>query len=246
MIVIIIGAQRSGTTKLASYFREVLDISGHAEGHIFRLMHHLESGVEQIQKTIPTNAYSINKVGTEQLFRSAYFAFKSNYFEYLKWPMIVYDKTPGIDMIKACKLIARFDSDAKFIHITRSGIGNVESLLRKDKNRTFENACLTWSAVISAFEEIKPLIEHRTLQLTMEELATDPVNVHRSIINYLGVDLEIDSAEINDFFSTTSNSSKLDHVPRSEPNIDDTGWTDEQKRVFTETCGREMTLTGYW
>ncbi|MBW8640473.1 sulfotransferase [Hoeflea sp. WL0058] len=247
MIVFIIGAQRSGTTKVASYFREILGIPGHAESHIFRLMHHLEVGVSEIQRTIPRNAYSLNKVGADRLLRMSYHAYKSTYLDYLDWPQIAYDKTPGFEMVNACKQIAKFDETARFIHLTRSGIGNVESLLRKDEGRSFESACKTWSQVISAFDVVYPVIKDRTLSLTMEELAENPFNVHSQITSFLeGYGSDIDRSVVEDFFSTTSKSSKLNYVPRTEPSLGDTGWTEDEQTKFKEICGREMISAGYW
>ncbi len=150
-------------------------------------------------------------------------------------------------MVNACKKIAKFDETAKFIHLTRSGIGNVESLLRKDEGRSFESACKTWSKVISTFNAVYPAIKDRTLSLTMEELAENPVDIHSRITAFLqGYGSDIDRSLVAEFFSTPSSSSKLNYVPRNEPSLDETGWTEDEKNKFKEICGREMIAAGYW
>jgi hypothetical protein len=81
----------------------------------------------------------------------------------------------------------------------------------------------------------------------MEDMAENPFAVHTRISDFLGgAGSDVERSVVESFFATPSASSKLDHVPRYEPSIGDTDWTEEQKRIFTRTCGREMVLAGYW
>lgn len=243
--VFIIGAHRSGTSKLASYFSEILGFSGHAEGHVYRLLSHLKNGKADIVKTIPENAYEVNRVGFERIFRrltralDALIAEHHHHNDY-------FDKTPGYRMIDAAPIIFRHIPESRFIHLHRNGIDNVRSNLRLWPDRHFDDACRMWASSIRTYFNVRDQITDRLLALEMQELIEQPWEVHCRILEHLSLDHPVSRADIEAYFAAGSSTSTaaLDMKAR-QPRLDEQGWSETEQQTFVRICGEAMDSLGY-
>ncbi|WP_118134215.1 sulfotransferase [Oceanicella sp. SM1341] len=243
--VFILGAHRSGTSKLASYFSEVLGFRGWAEGHIYRLVPHLMQGNRAIQKTIPENAFEINRIGKrtiiDHLVRSLD-ALISEHHEHQDY----YDKTPGFQMLDAAPVIHRVLPEARFIHVRRNGIDNVASNLRNWERRGFKDACGMWKSALDAWFRVQERIADRTCEIEMDDLKTGSWRIHQEICAHLGLENRWSREEIEAYFGQGSPTSTVPLAPRAETTLEAMDWTPEQKALFIETCGENMRRCGYW
>ncbi|MEL6234817.1 MAG: sulfotransferase [Pseudomonadota bacterium] len=243
--VFIIGAHRSGTSKLASYFSEVLGFSGHAEGHVYRLLSHLKNGKADIVKTIPENAYEVNRVGFERIFRRLTRALDALISEH-HGHQDYYDKTPGYRMIDAAPLIHRHIPEARFIHLHRNGIDNVRSNMRLWPDRHFDDACRMWASSIRTYFNVRAQISDRLLELEMGELIGQPWAVHQRILAHLELEHPVSEEDIRAYFASGSSTSTtaLDTAPRA-PRLDEQGWSADEQETFIRICGEAMDALGY-
>lgn len=246
--VFVLGAHRSGTSKLAAYFREVLEFKGYPEGHVYRFLHYMKQGRVEIAKTIPPRAYEINRIGFDfvlqqltQTIDGLVTAHHGSMYHYV-------DKTPGYQMILAAQVLQEHLPESLFIHIHRNGIENVNSNMRTWSNRRFKGACEMWSMSIEAFFELEPMVRDRMLKLTQSDIALEPVATHKRIVEFLDLDVDIPDQRLIDYFSQGSKSSKqvfTKELVQRVPTLAEQDWTDAEKKVFEATCGPWMEKLGY-
>jgi hypothetical protein len=96
----ILGAQRSGTTKLAELVKQFFGYSGDLEGHSFRYLAHAIEDGQQIGRLIPPGAYDFHAVGHDAIEREmtlAIFRLVRARFDGENW----LDKTPDPGMVTA-------------------------------------------------------------------------------------------------------------------------------------------------
>ncbi|MEM9049028.1 MAG: sulfotransferase [Pseudomonadota bacterium] len=243
--VFIIGAHRSGTSKLASYFSEVLGFSGHAEGHVYRLLSHLKNGRTDIVRTIPENAYEVNRVGFDRIFRRLTRALDALIAEH-HHHQDYFDKTPGYRMIDAAPVIHRHIPEARFIHLHRNGIDNVRSNLRLWPDRHFDDACKMWASSIRTFFNVQDQIADRLLALEMQDLIARPWEVHCRILAHLALEHPVAEADVAAYFASgsTTSTTALD-TTAAQPRLDQQGWTAAEQETFLRICGEAMDRLGY-
>lgn len=243
--VFIIGAHRSGTTKLASYFSDILGFAGDFESHVFRLVSSLMDGKGQIEKSIPKGAYDVNKIGFDKILGALVGTLEDlviNHHEGRDF----FDKTPGSQMINATKLIAKYIPDAKFIYMQRNGIANVKSNLRLWPSRSFAHACTMWAYSIDSFTNVRDLLGDRLLFIEMNEMIHDPWKMHQDIISHLELPGRWSEEEIKQYFDSPSMSSTNAAAPKIEaPLLSEQDWSDEDKATFERLCGDAMRRMGY-
>ena len=243
--VFIIGAHRSGTTKLASYFSEVLGFAGAAEGHVFRLVANLIDGRAEIEKSIPKKAYEVNKIGFDRIIVSMVQTLDSLVSEHHK-KCDFFDKTPGFRMISATQMIKRAIPESKFIYMQRNGIANINSNLRAWPTRRFSGACEMWAKPVAAYLQVKEALGNDLISFEMSDMVSDPWAFHNAIANHVGLHSIWSRSDIESYFQIPSRSSKTKSRPELEaPTLAEQLWSDEEKDIFEQICGNLMRTVGY-
>ena len=239
--VFILGAQRSGTTKLAELLRQVFGYSGGAEGHSFRYLARTIEDRQQIVRTIPPGAYDFHAAGYDAIEREmtlAIYRLVRSRFNGQNWV----DKTPYADMVTAAPLLARHIPNNCFIFIHRNGLHAVASSQAKWPSLFFEDSCRRWADTVEAFLSVRDQLPS-LLTISMEQMVSDPTGFTRSVAGFLGENVPPDEA-ILDFFKSPSGSSL------ATPGVDmrglsQMGWTAEQAETFRQICGAGMEALGY-
>lgn len=243
--IFIIGAHRSGTSKLASYFSDVLKFSGYAEGHIYRLVSHLLVGKVDIISTIPPNAYEVNQIGIDFVIQSLVKTMDqiiSAHHEYKDY----YDKTPGFRMIDASPVISRAIPEARFIHMHRHGIENVNSNLRLWPDRYFKDACHMWASPIKSFLAAKQELGEKVIDFDMNDFIVDPYGMHNKLANHIDLKVKVPKLVVEDYFASGSSTSTRSFKPVVvEPKLDEQDWSEADKDTFRSVCGPAMEAMGY-
>lgn len=243
--VFIVGAHRSGTSKLASYFQDILRFRGHGEGHIYRLLSHLKNGKADIIKTIPENAYEVNRIGFDRIFEAVVQALDRLIAEH-HGHQDYFDKTPGYRMLDAAPLLHRHLPEARFIHLKRNGIDNVHSNLRLWPDRHFDDACRMWASSVNAYLAVRDSIADRLLDLDMTDLLERPWETHLAILGFLGLEDGAGEEAIRAYFAAGSNTSTRDpKLAVRAPLLAEQSWSAEEQATFVRICGPAMDRLGY-
>ncbi len=243
--VFIIGAHRSGTSKLAAYFKEELEFAGYGESHVYRMLSYAQDGRRDIISDIPKDAFEVNRIGFGPIMRSMTRSLDRLVSQH-HGDADRFDKTPGWRMIQAAPLVHRYVKESTFIHLQRNGISNVRSNMRLWPDRTFEDACQMWAACMNAYEKARPRLGKRLLELDMNDLIQRPWESHCRIMDHLEMESPLSQDQVEEYFGrgSTTSTAALDTtgVP---PRLQDQPWTDAQKAQFIKICGPAMDRMGY-
>ncbi|HLY07060.1 MAG TPA: sulfotransferase, partial [Rhizomicrobium sp.] len=155
----------------------------------------------------------------------------------------IVDKTPTIEPLYALQHIEAMWPHAKFVFCRRRGIDNVISKQRKWPAGSFESQCREWAAVNDLWDEKKKDLQANWIEVDFFDLLADVQGLAARIGTLLALSEE-DVARIAGKLGATrpqnASSGGSGFVRFSE-----TGWTDEQSKLFTGVCGPTMERCGY-
>jgi len=155
---------------------------------------------------------------------------------------------PGENVAQGLK---RLYPEAKFIWILRSGVNVVYSRCRFPafRDQSFEDHCLHWAGTIERFSYLLEM--PGAVVVHQEELVDDPDRVFRRIFEEFRIDYDPKPTEyalthhvhpLGDE-STTKGVDIKKTLSDRPPAYQD--WTEKQKKIFKDICGKAMQLAGY-
>lgn len=260
--VFVLGSPRSGTSTIAHVIKEHFGYQGHAEGHVFNLMHKLVSAtrehyvhagiapVERSANVAPganswlgsTTAATVSQARlTQQIIE----VFKSSvawvYGE--SW----FDKTPGPEAIHAVEMLVEMYPRAKFVFLIREPISNIESRMRKFPNESFREHCLAWVESANAWLRVRSLIpEGSAVELRTHELTREPAKVYRQLLELLKDHplgkLAAEKPPLEKFLLLERTNGG---DPSAQRSLADVSWSEADKTTFISICGAVMDVFGF-
>jgi len=168
--------------------------------------------------------------------------FRSTVEKYSPEGFIV-DKTPTIEPLYALERIGAMWPDAKFIYCRRRGIDNVMSKQRKWPDRPFEHQCREWAAINDVWDEKKNGLHSGWMEVDFFDLVNDVHDVARRIGMLLALPEEETELMAGRLAATRPQISLSETT--GFVRLLDTGWSDEQSKLFTRICGPTMERCGY-
>lgn len=260
--VFVLGSPRSGTSTIAHVIKEHFGYQGHAEGHVFNLMHKLVSATREhyvhagIAHGDPSaiaapaanswlGSTTAATVSQSRLTQQIIEMFKSSvawvYGE--SW----FDKTPGPDAIHAVELLVEMYPRAKFIFLIREPISNIESRMRKFPNESFRDHCLAWVESANAWLRVRSLIpEGSAVELRTHDLTREPVKVYGQLLDLLKDHplgkLAASKPPLKEFLLLERTNGGDPSAKRSLANVT---WSEADKTTFISICGAVMDVFGF-
>lgn len=245
--IIIIGSPRSGTSILIKAIKAALGVSGYAEGHFLPLIMMVMKAVEDYygQRKELTNRKSraVSHIDRDNLEEDILALFRKQYESIMPSDTWI-DKTPGVAMIQASPYILRTWPKSRFIFAKRRGIECIASRLRKFPDVPFEKHCHLWKSSMETWLDVRDSLKSCYVEIEQREISLQPV----SVAEKLGKFLDLDSNQVE----------KLQHIFLTERpqftgsveedkaiSISETGWTDEQIKIFRKYCGVVSEKYGY-
>lgn len=234
MQVFVLGSPRSGTSELGRTLASALSLPWRGEFHGAPLFAKpaLEAAhpalPEELRAHLAARDFSGAMVGQA---RASYFGVHGS--------ASFLDKTPGVPMIRAIPFLARCFPAARFIYLRRNGISNMLSRLAKFGG-DFGEHCGDWAA---ALEEWAALRGHLPsyLEVRQEEMLEQPEQIAHAIAQYLDV------PELGGDIAASLESGRLERTGAGigRLRLADTGWNQEEIKVFMRRCGPTMQRFGY-
>jgi hypothetical protein len=254
--VFILGSARSGTSTLAHLLKENLGYAGHAEGHVFDLMgqliattrsHYDANGLTHRPEPVKgenrcdwRSDATARHLGLSALNHRICNLFVDDVINLYgtRW----FDKTPGPNMIRVAPTLAALLPNARFIHLTRDAVSNIESRLRKFPTISFQDHCQDWADAVVAWRNARELLpEGSTLDLMTHELTSDPQATYAKIQSLLANHPAPPTDVPFPRFPLIERTSSQD--PSRPRQLAETGWTPDQLQTFHRICGPLLSET---
>lgn len=231
---------------MSQVLRETLGYAGENEGHVFSVMKRIEDVLNRQQEFVqrafpPKPVTTFQRLTYERLAEDVSRMFKV-YVEELYGDKPWQDKTPTHEMIAFSPRLQELFPSVHFVFMKRRGIENILSGQRKFQHRSFAELCQSWARSMEAFTAVKGSLQN-VLIVDQAELVTNPDQVANDLAQFLGLD---------DRYADACNRHFRQNFPeRTHPaltkdvDLDDTGWSDEDKSLFLSVCGAQMEAWDY-
>jgi Sulfotransferase family len=251
MQVFVVGAARSGTTRIKTALSDAFGLPRTGEGHLYPITHELDAALGDYFDRLRARAgpkTMIQAASREDLRRSIHAAVRQA-FEAVAGASFV-EKTPGSAAIAALPMVVAQWPDARIVFARRRGIENVISALWKFPNWSFEASCQSWREAMAAWLGLDPTIRDRSLEIDQAEMARVPGPTAARLGAYLGL-TDAQTAIIAEAFTQRAHPrantrvSSMQELQADPLPLSATPWSEEQRAVFVTICGETMRACGY-
>ena len=245
--IFIIGSGRSGTSILTGAIRSGGKIEGYLEGHFLPLILFFMKDIERYyfskRSLLNDNRHMIADINQEVIEQEIITLFREK-CESLSSSKVWLDKSPDSAMIKASPYILKIWPQAKFIFAKRRGIENIISRLKKFPHVSFEQHCIMWKDCMESWLQVKDKLIESSIEIEQRNIALHPKNVSKKIGAFLR--LEQDKIKnIENIFTTQRPQSTGSEENLQAISIKETGWTEEEIKIFRRICGAVSQKFGY-
>lgn len=240
--IFITGSVRSGTTIVTRALRGV-GIPGYDEGKFIDLLGVFLIASDQRYED-QRNAHgpladvmlkSISKIVFQKELAEW---FVNQYLKYCRYKDTWIDKSPGTEFICIIPFLIELLPNSKFIIMKRRPIENIESRLKKFAfaNINFNKHCLRWKETMQEVSKIKKIIRsEKYIIIDQYDVSQKPSEVAEKLGLFLNLNFE-QIEKIKGIFMDTRPESTGGDENRVK-SLEETNWTDEQKKFFLKTCG---------
>ena len=252
--VFVLGAARSGTTAIAQALLTIPKYDGAAEDHLLELYHTLLAAVrsqyariEEARALYPeidhkaVSNIMIDWVPEEffiNAIRETFINLVQQVFDGPHWMV----KTPNSATISACPFFREIWPNARFIFMKRRGIENISSRARKFHVESFSSHCSAWAGAMDTWAKARPRLAGAAIEIDQRALARDPRRAAAVIAEFLG----LDSAEMEHLaYALRRRPEQTSEVFGALCRPEDLGWSEQQWKMFSDTCGPMMEMFGY-
>ncbi len=245
--VFILGSARSGTSALAQALARNTRFAGHGEGHLLDLASGLGKAVEgHYERRRGEWAPGVNTMiaAAPQEFlgdavRYGFVALARALFPSGFW----LDKTPRAEMTRAAPALLSIWPNARFVFMRRRAFENIESRRRKFPGVDFYDHCVGWADSIAAWEEVRPALAGRAVEMDQFVLSREPARATEALATLL----DLDAAEC----ARLSQALSVDRPERTSARFaelyepEELDWSVEQWEVFDNLCAPTFNRLGY-
>jgi hypothetical protein len=240
----IVGSPRSGTSILVNGLLAG-GYNGYREGNFLTLLRVIEIAADRHRATFgpPSPKVLAGSVNWDHL--------KADLFDVLKLhvdalnPVSPWlDKTGNPEMIEAIPLLVRLWPGAGFIFAKRRAIENVASRLKKFPEHGFEYHCRDWARNMAAWRLVRNELGDRCVEIDQQDIARAPGEVAGKLAAFLGAGVEAQERMKRTFTRDRPQETEAGSSARIM-NLQDTGWTTQQREIFLRLCGPELEHYGY-
>ena len=239
--VFIVGSPRSGTSITFYAMRNVMQLPGLGESHVFPIFQRMIHDFYKYSKEFAENKEVMAHNLDTRLFKTSLFNYIRDMYARVYAGDRWVDKTPGGECVRGIPLIMDAFPDAKVIIARRTGIETVNSILKKF-SVPFDHACNIWNVAAKETMQIRQL-GIGVLEVDQFDMTNNPGSTGQRITSFLGHPEK--ATEMAEFFAGTRTDQLSKHDWSRRVTMDDAGWTDAEKEVFLKICGPMMRAFGY-
>ena len=248
--IFVVGSVRSGTSAIMNALREGAGIKGFNEGNFAHMLPALIEAVERHfsrfrapgdankRPTMVANLpASVVINGIKNVFGAAFV----RTFGEGRW----LDKTPGgKSMVRACPVLLEIFPHARFIFCKRRGVENVLSRQRKFPDVSFINHCRSWADTMQEWHAVRESLGASFLEIDQRDMAIDPAGVASRVGGFIGLS-QAEGEAVRAALSAVRLEQTRPVQDSAYIDLEESGWTAEEKSIFVDTCGEAMRAYDY-
>jgi len=251
MQVFVVGAARSGTTRIKTALSDALGLERSGEGHFYPVSRDVEAALDAYFDRLRAKAgpkTMIQAVDRDAV-RNGIRAAIRQAFDAVAGPSFV-EKTPGTGAILALPMVVDQWPEARIVFARRRGIENVISALWKFPNWTFEASCRGWTEAMATWSGLGPAVKDRAIEIDQFDMAREPETTAARLGAFLGLDAAA-TAVVAEAFTERAHPrantrvSSMEELQRDPIPLAETPWSPEQRATFVALCGEMMVACGY-
>ncbi len=245
--IFILGSARSGTTITTQALQAGAGVNGYQEGHFLSLLHALHETVDDhfsIKEPLRNNdRHAIAHLERSEVWERIVDATCSSFNALVSEPVWL-DKTPDAPMILAVPHLLSYWPRARFVFVTRRGIENISSRLRKFPHVGFEHHCVIWAHTMASWLNIRGDLGDCFIEVEQRDIALHPEPTALKLAKFLGMS-EVQSTGMCQIFKSRRPQKTTETSENEVRGIQQFGWSDEQIGTFRRVCGDINRLMGY-
>ena len=155
------------------------------------------------------------------------------------------DKTGNVPMLKALPELVGYWPTSRIIFAKRRGLENIASRLVKFPGLGFGRHCADWALTMRTWRQVRERLEPwRYVEVDQQNMVSQPDETANVLAEFLRLGSEERLAVERTFRSGRPQQTAPGTAERRLA-LDETGWTEEQRKQFVTVCGPEMTEYGY-
>ncbi len=240
--VFVVGSPRSGTSVLLRAIQSEFGLPARGESHVIpavaRALHELRVYYERFRDS--ADDLLIHRLPITEFERTLFRqirAFYADMFGDKGWV----DKTPSDEAVHSAGLIRRIFPDAKVIMTKRNGIEVVDSFRRKF-NSSIEDASRSWVSVMQGIEQVTAR-DPDILVVDQFDFTNNSAKIGLQIAGHLGKPKL--GRKVALFLKNNCEDKLSSHSWTRSITLNDTDWTDDEKRYFVSICEEKMQIFDY-
>jgi hypothetical protein len=219
---------------------EIVELPGTGESHVIPIFQRIIHSFYEHQQSFQNPEVLAQRLDTAN--------FRRHILEYIRtfyqsaYPAGCWvDKTPGDDALFGAPLIRQAFPSAKLICTKRTGVEVVESF-RAKFSASFEAACRAWAGSMDALLAVRTACPD-LLELDQYDMTNAPDAIAREITDHLGIPEKKEA--LRAFFLENRTDQLSSHDWHRRLRMADTGWSEEERKLFVGTCGELMQKFDY-
>jgi len=245
--IFVLGSPRSGTSIITKAIKDGVNVKGYAEGHFLPIIKPLMQAIadfyQKNEKIIGKKSRTISHIERNELEEEITKTIRKIHDQVIKHEVWI-DKTPGFSMIEAAPYLLKTWPESRFIFAKRRGIECVISRLKKFPNVPFETHCKLWTQAMESWLKVRDSLTGYYLEIEQRDIGLNPQVVAKAIGELLNIEPEkvkkIEDIFINERMEDTGGKETTQAIK-----ITETGWTDEEIKIFRKHCGKISQKFGY-
>jgi hypothetical protein len=250
-VTLVLGSPRSGTTIVGQMVQIGFAVESHGESHVaqgFDLLCREANQYFNQSQAAKTKGTLCSEIPSLFVKSQLILAMRNLYQRIYRGADIV-DKTPGNKMLQSLPLFFLAFPQAKVIYCRRRGIENIESRQRKFPKVSFKGHCEQWSRNIEIWKKVKLKISNKLkhddwfIEIEQYELANFGEKCSKDMVKFLEVPGTRLQSIINYQADNVLQKTAVNH--QLAKSIEDTDWSDQDKKTFREICSSVMSECNY-
>ncbi len=246
--VFIIGSPRSGSSIFTLALRRATGLPGFHEGQVVDMFGKIENVIEQHYKIYKGPAsndrHALGNLPIDEM-KNAMARALLELNDKLSGGTVWLDKTVSPGMLPFLRRLSHLDQPFATFFLYRRPIENVYSRLKKFPKHDIAYQTMDWVRIMQGWRGLRgDLPAGSWMEIEHRDMVDHPEQVAEGVARLVPMTAEQKATMVATFATARPQVLASESVGRMLT-LEQTGWSDEQKTIFRDTCTAEMDAWGY-